>query len=352
MEGFILAMKLPKKLEEKRKDQQSKRLPPVYDREGLYLSEQNRIALENEGRKPHWRFRLENKEVSWDDLVRGHICYRKIHVSDPILIREDGSVGYTLANVVDDITMKISHILRGEDHVTNTVVHIQLFEALKAPIPLFAHFPLIIDAAGKGFSKRLGSLSISELRAQGILPFAILGPLMTLGTAAFGSFIPESLSDLSLHFDFHAYGKANPKLDIEELWNMNHKLLSKLSFDKFSQIHGIPSISPKLWEIIRENIRSLNEITLWKKICEQSISTPKEDIDFLKSAAEILPSPPWDKNTWDSWIKSIQQATGRKGKNLFHPLRLALTGKEKGPKMKELFPLIMPSLVYERLKNF
>lgn len=348
----------PEDLEARRRLQAARGKPPLYDRAALQLTLAQKKQFEEEGRRPHWRFFLTEAEVVWADLVRGETRYQTHHLSDPVLVREDGSPVYTLASVVDDLELGITHILRGEDHVTNTVVQIQLMEALDGnPAAFtFGHFPLIVDQEGQGFSKRLGSLSLQELRRQGMHPLAICSVLAALGTAE-APLLCGHLEDLVLDFDLGKFGRSTPKLDLEDLWHVNTKLLHHLPFEVIQHrliALDLSYITPHFWEAIKGNITRLEDLALWWTICHGSLTSPFEavqEIDYLQQALDLLPPAPWTPETWSVWTALLKEKTGRTGKNLYLPLRLALTGLDHGPEMKILLPLMDPPVVITRLKG-
>lgn len=344
-------------LETKRKLQLARGKPPVYDREGLGLTQEQRQAYEAQGLKPHWRLKLEDGEVTWQDLVRGPVHTHTQHLSDPVLVREDGSCVYTLASVVDDLDMGVTHVLRGEDHVTNTAVQLQLFQALggKPEGISFGHFSLITDADGQGFSKRLGSLSLQQLRKQGMHPLAICSVLASLGTPEAPT-VCHSLEDVVAKFDISHYGRATPKLSIEDLWHIHTKLLHQLPY-KTIEVHlqqlGLSHITPAFWGSFQGNLERLEEIDVWWKLCHAPLTPPPqpEEHTFLQQALEFLPQAPWNQETWGNWTQQLAVQTGRKGRQLYHPLRIALTGLDKGPEMKALLPWIEPARVQARLRG-
>lgn len=342
----------PEELEYKRKRQLARHLPPVYDREGLRLSDADRVRLEAEGRKPHWRFKLAEGEVRWDDLVRGPCHYSAAHLSDPVLIRADGSYLYTLPSVVDDAEMDISHVIRGEDHVTNTAVQIQIFEALGAKVPGFAHLTLLTDAKGEGLSKRLGSMSLGDLRDGGLEAMALNSLLAKLGTS--DAIAPcRSLAELADGFDMGHFSRATPKFDERELEHLNARLLHEMPFAEAAprlEAAGIPG-DEAFWLAVRANLKRFAEARDWWHIVGEPVAPVVEDAAFLAAAADLLPPAPWSEDTWKAWTGTVQQATGRKGKELFHPLRLALTGRENGPELKTLLPLIGPDRAAARLRG-
>jgi len=343
----------PEELDYKRKRQMARGAPPVYDRAALTLTESDRAKFEAEGRRPHWRFKLdETAEVAWRDLVRGPCHYHASHLSDPVLIREDGTHLYTLPSVVDDAEMAVTHVIRGEDHVTNTAAQIQLFQALGAPPPGFAHLPLLTGADGQGLSKRLGSLSLGDLREQGLEAMALNSLLAGLGSSNAIAAVTE-LAELVRTFDIANFGRSTPKFDPEELDHLNARLLHELPLASVAgrlKDLGIEA-DEEFWQAVRGNLGKLSDAEAWWKICRQKLAPVVEDSAFAAQAAGLLPAEPWTAETWKSWTQAIQHETGRKGRPLFHPLRLALTGREDGPELKTLLPLIGRARALARLQG-
>jgi len=342
----------PEELEVKRKIQLSRRLPPVYDRAALALTDADRARLEAEGRKPHWRFRLDDAvRVEWDDLVRGHTGVEMASLSDPVLIRADGTYLYTLPSVVDDIELGITHVLRGEDHVTNTAAQIQIFEALGGKVPVFAHFSLLVGASGEGLSKRTGALGVAELRGQGIEPMAILSLLARLGTA--DPVEPQTTLDALVEgFAIDRFGRAAAKFDPEELRTLNARILHQLPFEAVAdrlRALGLEEAGADFWHAVRPNISRLAEAADWWRVVRGPVTPVVSDPAFLAGAAALLPPAPWDQGTWRAWTTAVKDATGARGKALFMPLRLALTGLDHGPDLGELLPLIGPERARARL---
>lgn len=327
----------------KRKVQLNRGLPPVYDREALTLSAEQIVQYEKEGRKPHWRFKLVPGLITWNDHVRGPQQFDAKDISDPVLVREDGRVLYTLSSVVDDCECEITHILRGEDHVTNTATQIQLFEALGGKVPEFGHMPLISDKEGKGLSKRLGSMSIESLREEeGIEPLAILSFLAKLGTSD-AIEVKPTLEHLIDEFDMDKISRATPKFDPDELLRLNGKLVKTLSYESVKPRliqDGFGDIPEDFWNAIVSNLERVSDVEEWWHMARQEIAPVIEDKSFSDLAASLLPAEPWDINTWNQWVEEIKKVSDRKGKTLFMPLRQALTGKEHGPELKNLLPLI------------
>lgn len=344
----------PQELEVKRKVQLSRRKPPVYDRAALQLTEADRARLEAEGRKPHWRFKLDQStRVEWHDLVRGHTGVEMDSLSDPVLIRADGTYLYTLPSVVDDMDTGVTHVLRGEDHVTNTAAQIQLCQALGGKVPEFAHFSLLTGAAGEGLSKREGALSVAEMREDGIEPLAILSLLARLGTA--DPVEPRvSHDELVAGFSIDRFGRAAAKFDPQELQALNAKILHALPYeavaDRLAAL-GLDNAGPEFWHAVRPNISHFAEAADWWRVIEGPVTPVIEDPSFVAEAAALLPPAPWDGSTWRTWTNAVKDATGTKGKGLFMPLRLALTGLDHGPDLGELLPLIGPERARVRLQG-
>ena len=331
----------PDELERRRKRQLSRGLPPVYDRAALKLTQAERAALEESGRKPHWRFRLEERAVAWHDAIRGDQTIDTASLSDPVLVREDGTYLYTLPSVVDDIDFGITHVIRGEDHVANTGVQIQIFEALGATPPAFGHHNLLITPEGEALSKRLGSLSIRSLREEELEPLAILSYSATIGTS--DPVAPyTSLTALAELSDFDKLSRASARFDIEELRSLNAKLLQELDYEAVAARLEALGVSggKAFWEAVRPNVHTLADAAGWWRVVAGPIEPELSSGDLLQAARETLPPEPWSQTTWSEWTNAIKSATGTKGKALFQPLRLALTGSDHGPELKALLPLI------------
>jgi len=337
----------------KRKVQLSQGKPPIYDRAALKLTDADRTRLEAEGKRPHWRFKLEPRDIAWVDLVRGPQHIDETSQSDPVLVREDGSYLYTLPSVVDDIELKISHVIRGNDHVTNTATQIQIFEALGAAAPTFAHLPLLVDAAGEGLSKRLGSLSIGQMREEGLEPMAINAYLAKIGTG--DPAVPaRALDELLADHDLSKFGKSSPRFDPAELKHLNAKLLHHLPFEE-ARSHlaalGLGDIDPAVWDVARANVEKVEDVAVWQSVVKGPVTPAIADSAFAAKAAELLPPEPWTAETWSAWTNAVKTATGRKGKELFMPLRQALTASDHGPELKLLLPLIGRARALKRLRG-
>jgi glutamyl-tRNA synthetase len=337
-------------LDRRRKRQLAQHKPPVYDRAALKLTAEQRAAFEAQGRKPHWRFLLSGKQVEFNDLIRGPVHIDTASLSDPVLIREDGRFLYTLPSVVDDIDFKITHIIRGEDHVTNTGVQIEIFEALGAAVPVFAHFSMLVGAGGEALSKRLGSLAIEGLREDGIEPQAINSLLAKLGTSD-PVVVRGTLEELVADFDLSKFSRAPAHFDPADLKTLNHKLLHGLSYDAVAgdlQKLGVGG-GVQFWEAVRDNIELLKDVRGWWQVVEGPLEPVIEDANVAAAARELLPTGPFTDATWGEWTAAVSAKTGAKGKALFRPLRLALTGQPHGPEMRKLLPLIGPERAAKRL---
>ena len=335
-------------LDRRRKRQLARGLPPVYDRAALKLTAEDRAALEAQGRKPHWRFRLEHRVVTWTDLIRGPQHIDTANLSDPVLVRQDGTYLYTLPSVIDDIDFSVSHVIRGEDHVVNTAVQIEITEALKGAVPSYAHHSLLTGADGKGLSKRLGSLSITSLREGGLEAMAVVSHAALLGTSDNIHPCPD-YKELVDGFDLAKLSRAPARFDEEELKHLNARLLHITPWDKVKDRLGFGSEA--FWNTVRGNIETLADSKTWFDIIRNRINPVVSDGDksFVNAAAKLLPAEPWDGATWKIWTEAVKTATDRKGKALFMPLRLALTGLDHGPELAHLMPLIGRERVLERL---
>lgn len=338
-------------LEVKRKMQLARKLPPVYDRAGMKLSADEIKKFETGGRTPHWRFKIDlPATVEFEDLIRGHAHFDLASVSDPVLIRHDGSFLYTLPSVVDDMDMKITHIVRGEDHVTNSAVQTQIFAALGGKAPTFAHFSLLQSITEEGLSKREGSLSIRNLREDGIEPEAIISLLAHIGTSDdIQPFLDKE--PLIESFDFSKFSRATAKFDVKELKTLNAKIIHQLPFEGVKKrLKGL-GVGEAEWDVIKHNISTLGEALDWHHMIEGPVTPVIEDKEFMAAALSAFPGGKLDDASWSSWAKAIQAATGKKGRDLFMPLRLALTGRDHGPEMKLLLPLIGADKAKARLQG-
>lgn len=339
-------------LDRRRKRQQARGLPPIYDRAALKLTDEEKAAFEAQGRKPHWRFLLEPKNVTWDDMVRGPSHIDCASLSDPVLIREDGAYLYTLPSVVDDIDLGITDVIRGEDHVTNTAVQIQIFEALGGAVPRFGHHNLLTDASGQGLSKRLGHLSLAGLRDDGIEPMAVASLAVLVGSSEAVRPI-ASMKELAEIVDLDRLSRAPAKFEVSELENLNAKLLHATDYADVKDRLAAMGIAggEAFWLAVRGNCTRLADAaTLWPLV-NGPITPIIQDQAFIAAALSVLPDTPWDENVWGAWTKAVKEKTGANGKALFMPLRLALTGLEHGPELKALLPLIGRDRAVKRLQG-
>jgi glutamyl-tRNA synthetase len=339
-------------LDRRRKRQMAAVKPPVNDRAALALPAADRARLEAAGRAPPWRFKLSQNKIAWTDLIRGPVEIDTAHLSDPVLIREDGRFLYTLPSVVDDIAFAVTHIIRGEDHVTNSAPQIEIFQALGASIPAFAHYALFTAAGGAVLSKREGSLSLHQLREEGIEPLALATYLAKTGTS--DAIVPHlSLEALAAEFAFEKMGRALAPFDAHELWALNAKLLHSTPFATVAARLAALGVggSEAFWEAARPNLTRLSDAAgLWTLVAGP-VTPVIEDAALMARASALLPPEPWDLETWSAWTKAVAAQTGAKGRALFHPLRLALTGIEHGPELKKLLPLMGRAKALARLKG-
>lgn len=339
-------------LEFKRKQLLSKKLPPIYDRSALKLTAEEIKEKIEKGEKPHWRFKLENTPIAWKDLIRGDVQFDGSKLSDPVLIRHDGVFLYTFASVVDDIDTKITHIVRGEDHVTNTALQIQLFEAItKQPCSVqFAHFSLFVGKDGQTLSKRLGSLSLSSMRENGISGMTVNSMLARLGTSQPVEPFYD-LQTLADQFDFSIFSRNPPHFDEDQLMVLEKKMLNAAPYsfikDKLPQ-----EITEVHWELVKSDLNVISDIKQWVQIFSndfKTVQTSKEDQDFYQKAIDLIPQGEWNETTWSTWTTQLKQETSRSGKQLFMPLRIALTGLSHGPEMKNIILVLGIDNVKKRL---
>lgn len=344
MGRFYPCYETEEELEVKRKMQLSRGKPPIYDRAALSLTEKDRKQLEAKSKKPHWRFKLDDTAtITWNDAIRGPISFEAKHLSDPILIRETGAPTYMLPSTVDDIDFKISHIIRGEDHITNTAIQLQIFEALGATPPGLAHHSLLKSKEGK-ISKRKGGFDISSLKDEGIEPMAITSFLARLGTSE--PIEPRtSIQQLIEHFNIKTLSRAPAIYDTLELERLNTRVIHNLSYQDIKTrltALGLGALDEAFWLSVRPNLHRFVDIVEWWHICKKPLEPVIAEADkaFMVEASKTLPLGPWDETTWKNWSETLKQQTGRTGKTLFLPLRLALTARPHGPEIHYLLPLI------------
>lgn len=344
-------------LDLKRKLRLARKLPPVYTRDALKLSREEIAEFQAQGKKPHWRFLLPNfktdpfkperTEVHWDDLVRGVQTVDLSSLSDPVLIREDGTWLYTMPSVVDDIDMGITHVIRGEDHVTNTGAQIALFRALGAEPPVFGHHNLLTTISGEGLSKRTGALSIGSLAQAGYEPEAVASLAILTGTSDSVE-AQKDMASLAKLFDLSHVSKSAAKFDPSELDLLNRTLVHHLEFehvkDRLADIEISGPLAPSFWLTVRGNLEKVADAKVWWSIVTldkaDDESLARDDIEFVRSAFDALPDADYDLSTWKTWTDAVKKISGRSGKNLFMPLRIALTGRSNGPELANLLPLI------------
>ncbi len=341
---FYECFETPTELDLKRKKQLNMGKPPVYDRAALQMDDAMRLRMKAE-RAGYWRFLLDQERIEWEDGILGALSIDAASVSDPVLIRADGQVLYTLASVVDDMDMGVTHIVRGSDHVTNTATQIQIIQALGGTPPTFAHHSLLTGAQGEALSKRLGTLSLRDLRAAGVTPAALLSLMARLGSSQPVE-LRMTLDEIAEGFDLSQFGSAPTKFDAEDLWPLTRSDLQGRPFaavaDQIMAL-GVPeAIAPQFWEVARENIGKLDDLGAWWALCRDGAEPEiaPEDAEFVEQALRLLPPPPYGPEAWKDWTGAVKDATGRKGKGLFMPLRKALTGQAHGPDMSALMPLL------------
>lgn len=348
----------PDELERRRKRQLASGRPPIYDRAALRLTDAERDRLREEGRAPHWRFRLDNSQdpagapqptnVAWDDLIRGAQTVDLGSLSDPVLIRADGTFLYTFTSVVDDIEFAITHVIRGEDHVTNTGVQIDLFRALGASPPVFAHHALLTAGGDLKMSKRSGDMAL--MSSRNLEPMAVASYVALIGTSE--AIEPlRSMQDLAGRLDLSHVSTAAARFDLQELKALNARYLHATPYGDVAERLAALGVGggEAFWTAVRGNISVLDEAEEWWTVVHGNIVPVVENAEFLATAAGLLPAEPWGETTWNAWTNAVKVATGAKGRGLFHPLRLALTARESGPELKALLPLIGREKVLARL---
>ena len=351
-------------LERRRKRRAARGLPPVYGREALALTQAERSAFEAEGRRPHWRFLLPNfrgdpagperTEMHWDDLVRGPQTVDLASLSDPVLVREDGTYLYTLPSVVDDGDLGITHVLRGDDHLTNTGVQIAIFRALGVDVPMFGHLNLLTTVDGEGLSKRTGALSLRSLRASGYEPMAVASLAALVGMAGSIEAVPD-LAGLGPRVDLAHVSASSSKFDPAELDRLNAELVHAMPYEGAAErlrSMGVPDeAADAFWLAVRGNCGTVGQAAEWRDVAFGEPPKPDldaEDLAFVRRAFDLLPPGPWDEASWKSWTEVVKAASGRKGRALFMPLRRALTGLDHGPDLAGMLPLIGPERTARR----
>ena len=342
----------PEELSLKRKAQLISGKPPVYDRQAMNLTEEDHQKFKSEGKLPHWRFKLIDQDVAWTDLIRGNCNYNMKSLSDPVIMREDGRPIYTLASVVDDIDHKITHIIRGEDHVTNSAAQIQLFQALGSKSPTMGHLSLIAGSEGEGLSKRLGSLTLGELREDGIESNALASLLARLGTSdpivAF-----KSVEEIIKSFDLSKFSRNTAKFDVNELNLINKKSIQLLDYnDAKEKLNSLGlDVSKEFWDLVSGNLDNLKQSIIWWKVIYGEIVPIIDNPEIIKIAKENFPNDKLDNSTWGIWSKKISNESGLKGKELFTTLRKAITSQEHGPELSKLLPVLGKGKILSRLSG-
>ncbi|KPP87302.1 MAG: glutamate--tRNA ligase [Rhodobacteraceae bacterium HLUCCA08] len=335
----------PTELDLKRKKQLNMGRPPVYDRAALSLTEDQKAAYRAEGRTGHWRFKLDQERIEWQDGILGDISIDAASVSDPVLIRGDGQVLYTLASVVDDTEMGVTDVVRGADHVTNTATQIQIIQALGGAVPRFAHHSLLTGPQGEALSKRLGTLALRDLRRRGIAPMAVLSLMARLGSSDPVE-LRDTVEEVVEHFDLHSFGAAPTRFDSDDLEPLTHRWLAARPYPEVAtrvRELGVPEeLGEQFWTVVRDNIGTLDDMAEWWQLFYEGgdALVADEDRAFVDTALSLLGEPPYDAETWANWTDAVKQATGRKGKSLFMPLRRAVTGRDRGPEMADVMPLL------------
>jgi glutamyl-tRNA synthetase len=341
---FYEVFETPTELDLKRKKQLNMGKPPVYDRTGLNLSDADKDRLRAEGRQGYWRFQLDLERIEWNDGILGDISIDAASVSDPVLLRADGQVLYTFASSIDDTDMGVTHIVRGSDHVTNTATQIQIIKAIGGTPPSFAHHSLLTGAKGEELSKRIGALSLKDLRENGVAPEALLALMGRLGSGQPVTLV--SLDELAESFDLSQFGASPTKFDADDLWPLTRERNQGLPFDQVADriaALGVPAdLAERFWRVASKNITRLEDLDAWWQIFSQGAEPQidPEDADFIAQAMTLLPPPPYTDQTWGEWTAAVKEATGRKGKGLFMPLRKAITGQAHGPEMTDVMPLV------------
>ena len=330
----------PTDLDLKRKKLLNMGRPPVYDRSALELTNEKKMMLRT-GNNPHWRFLLNDNRVNWVDKILGPISIDSASVSDPVLIRADGQFLYTLASVVDDVEMGITDVVRGSDHVTNTATQIQITEALSKSAPCYSHHSLLTGPAGENLSKRLGVMSLRDLRSAGIEPMAILSHLARLGSSQPGELF-NSVNDIESVFDITTFGAAPTKFEMQDLYPITSKYLSSLNFSEVKKRITSAGATEHLWDVVKQNLITLDDFQYWLNLIVDGVEPLVNDLDrdYVNQALLLMPSAPLNEQSWGNWTNDIKLISSRKGKQLFLPLRKALTGKENGPDMSRLLPLL------------
>ena len=342
---FYECFETPIELDLKRKKQLNMGKPPVYDRAALNLSDTEKEALRAERGNGVWRFKLDQERINWTDGILGDLSIDAASVSDPVLIRADGQFLYTLASVCDDVDFGVTHVVRGSDHVTNTATQIQIIQALGGTVPDFAHHSLLTGPQGEALSKRLGTLALRDLRERGVEPMALLSLMARLGSSDPVE-LRSNMDELAEGFDIGKFGSAPTKFDENDLFPLTARVNQARDFTEVSdriRALGVPDdLANEFWAVTRENITVLDDLAGWWTLFRDGADPviDEEDAEFVATAMSMLPEGPHTADTWGEWTKAVKEATGRKGRGLFMPLRKALTGQSHGPDMSQVLPLL------------
>ena len=341
----------PEELERKRKLLIAAGGKQVYDRSAMELTDQQKKDYEAEGRKPHWRFLLKTERMKWDDLLKGEIDIDLTSLSDPVLFREDGVPLYTFSSAVDDIDYDITNVIRGDDHTSNTAVQVEIINALDQNKITFAHHALLKASSGDKLSKRDNVISISSFREANMEPISILSLLATIGTSN-SIELKDNIDQIKSEFKLSTISTSPGRIEIDVLNALNKKQVQKYNFSEIEErLKKIDEkIDQKFWETIRGNLNVVEDIKQWTDIVFNSETIKPSDKDYIKIAIELIPDDPWNDETWGLWTSAIKEKTGRKGKELFLPLREAFTGLNHGPEMKLLIQLLGREKIIERVE--
>ena len=341
----------PEELERKRKLLIAAGGKQVYDRSAMELTDQQKKDYEAEGRKPHWRFLLKTERMKWDDLLKGEIDIDLTSLSDPVLFREDGVPLYTFSSAVDDIDYDITNVIRGDDHTSNTAVQVEIINALDQNKITFAHHALLKASSGDKLSKRDNVISISSFREANMEPISILSLLATIGTSN-SIELKDNIDQIKSEFKLSTISTSPGRIEIDVLNALNKKQVQKYNFSEIEErLKKIDEkIDQKFWETIRGNLNVVEDIKQWTDIVFNSETIKPSDKDYIKIAMELIPDDPWNDETWGLWTSAIKEKTGRKGKELFLPLREAFTGLNHGPEMKLLIQLLGREKIIERVE--
>ena len=341
----------PEELERKRKLLIAAGGKQVYDRSAMELTDQQKKDYEAEGRKPHWRFLLKTERMKWDDLLKGEIDIDLTSLSDPVLFREDGVPLYTFSSAVDDIDYDITNVIRGDDHTSNTAVQVEIINALDQNKITFAHHALLKASSGDKLSKRDNVISISSFREANMEPISILSLLATIGTSN-SIELKDNIDQIKSEFKLSTISTSPGRIEIDVLNALNKKQVQKYNFSEIEErLKKIDEkIDQKFWETIRGNLNVVEDIKQWTDIVFNSQTIKPSDKDYIKIAMELIPDDPWNDETWGQWTSAIKEKTGRKGKELFLPLREAFTGLNHGPEMKLLIQLLGREKIIERVE--